>query len=66
MLLCGIGDTTINSLLGTLNLPPVTKTTLKRRERETGIAFAEVAYESCCQALWKKRAGRSEGNKSSN
>lgn len=56
MLFCGIGETTINSLLGALNLPSVTKTTLKRREREAGIAFEEVAYESCCEALMEEKS----------
>lgn len=56
MLFCGIGETTINSLLGALNLPSVTKTTLKKREREAGIAFEEVAYESCCEALLEEKS----------
>lgn len=56
MLFCGIGETTINSLLGALNLPSVTKTTLKKREREPGIAFEEVAYESCCEALLEEKS----------
>lgn len=56
ILFCGIGDTEINSLLGALNLPSVTKTTLKRREREAGIAFKEVAYESCCEALMEEKS----------
>lgn len=55
MLFCGIGETTMNSLLGALNLPSVTKTTLKR-EREAGIAFEEVAYESCCEALLEEKS----------
>lgn len=56
MLFCGIGETTINSLLGALNLPSVTKNTLKKREREAGIAFEEVAYESCCEALLEEKS----------
>lgn len=56
MLFCGIGETTINSLLGALNLPSVSKTTLKKREREAGIAFEEVAYESCCEALLEEKS----------
>lgn len=56
MLFCGIGETTVNSLLGALNLPSVTKTTLKKKEREAGIAFEEVAYESCCEALLEEKS----------
>lgn len=56
MLFCGIGETTINSLLVALNLPSVTKTTLKKREREEGIAFEEVANESCCEALLEEKS----------
>lgn len=56
MLFCGIGDTTLNSLLGALNLPSVTKTTFKRRKREAGIAFEEVAYESCYEALMEEKS----------
>lgn len=55
MLFCGIGETAINALLAALNLPSVTPTTLKRREREAGVAFEAVADATCQNAILNEK-----------
>jgi hypothetical protein len=49
----------INNFLAALNIPTISSTTLKRREREVGCVFEAVAQESCNDALLdeKKRYG---------
>lgn len=54
MIFCGIGESIVNNLLAALNLPSISPTTLKKKEREAGIAgiaFEEVASETCIEAL---------------
>ena len=51
MIFCGIGESIVNNLLAALNLPSISPTTLKKKEREAGIAFEEVASETCTEAL---------------
>lgn len=51
MILCGIGESIVNNLLAALNLPSISPTTLKKKEREAGIAFEEVASETRIEAL---------------
>lgn len=56
MFFCGIGKTAaLNTLIGASNLPSVSPTTLKEREREAGIAFEAVADETYCQAQLEKK-----------
>lgn len=51
MLHIGIGETQLNNLLTTMNLPPITKSTLRKREREVGGAIEEVTKRSVSEAL---------------
>ncbi|XP_062617449.1 uncharacterized protein LOC134279113 [Saccostrea cucullata] len=51
MIFCGIGESVVNNLLAALNLPNISPTTLKRREREAGSAFEAVATETCSDAI---------------
>jgi len=51
MIHTGIGETQLNNLLTTMNLPSITKTTLKAREREIGKAIEKVTQKSVKQAL---------------
>ena len=47
----GIGATKVNAFLTTMNLPPIHHKTLKRREREVGVAAETLAKRSCSEAL---------------
>ena len=51
MIFCGIGESIVNHSLDALNLPSISPTTLKNKETEAGIAFEEVASETCIEAL---------------
>ena len=39
----GTGETHLNTILTTLNIPPMSRSTFKRREREVGLAVEHVA-----------------------
>ncbi|XP_062605184.1 uncharacterized protein LOC134266976 [Saccostrea cucullata] len=55
ILFCGIGETVVNTLLCALDLPSVSPTTLKKREREAGIALEAVADDTCQDALREEK-----------
>lgn len=60
MLHAGIGPSHVNALLTSINIPPVSQSTFKAREREVGPAIEEVAKASCEEAMevekecWRK------------
>lgn len=60
MLHAGIGPCHVNALLTSINIPPVSQSTFKAREREVGPAIEEVAKTSCKEAMevekefWRK------------
>lgn len=43
----GMGNTHLNNLLSTMNIPTMNHRLFKRREREVGNAVENVARESC-------------------
>jgi hypothetical protein len=47
----GIGQTHINNLLATTNIPGLTNNTFKHRGREVGLAVEKVAKKSCKQVI---------------
>ena len=47
----GIGQTHLNNLLATANIPGLTNNTFKHQEREVRVAIEKVAKKSCKQAL---------------
>lgn len=51
MIYCGIEESIVYNLLAALNLPSISPTTLKKKERKAGIAFEELASETCIEAL---------------
>ena len=42
----GIGETHLNTILTTLNIPPMSRSTFKKREREVGLAVEHVAKKA--------------------
>lgn len=60
----GVGNTHLNNLLSTLNVPAMNSSTFKTREREAGKAIELVAKNSCEQFLNRERDKAIEnGNK---
>jgi len=60
----GVGNTHLNNLLSTLNVPAMNSSTFKTREREAGKAIELVAKNSCEQFLNRERDKSIEnGNK---
>lgn len=51
MIFHGVGERVAKSLLVSLNLPTISPTTPKRREREVGLALESVANETCNEAI---------------
>ena len=51
----GVGNTHLNNLLSTLNIPTMNSSTFKTREREAGKAVEHVAKISCQDVLNKER-----------
>jgi len=51
MINAGVGEAQIGSILAELNLPGISKVTLKKREREIGPTFEQVAEMSCDVAI---------------
>ncbi len=51
----GIGETHLNTILTTMNIPPITCGTFKKREREVGLAVEKVAKRSCSEVLMKEK-----------
>ena len=51
MLHTGIGETQVNNLLTSMNVPPIHHNTLKRREREAGKGIETVANRLMAKAL---------------
>jgi hypothetical protein len=51
MIFCGIGESVVNNLLPALNLPSISHSTLKKREREAGLAIEAVAHETCSETV---------------
>ena len=51
----GIGESHLSRILSTLNIPPPTRSTFKKREREIGKAVERVAKRSCTEATNKER-----------
>ena len=41
----------VNNLPAALNLPSISHSTLKKREREAGLAIEAVAHEACSEAV---------------
>jgi hypothetical protein len=56
MLFSGIGEKVVNQVLAALNLPSVDPKTLKKREREAGLAFEKVAHASCLKSIEEERS----------
>lgn len=50
-----IGESHLGKVLSTLNIPPLSRSTFKRRERETGKAAEKVARQSCHDATSTER-----------
>lgn len=50
-----IGETHLNTILTTMNIPPISRNTFKRREREVGLAVEQVAKRSCLNVVMKER-----------
>ena len=51
----GIGETHLNNLLCTLNIPPVNPVTFKSRENEIGHAVEQITKKSCKTAMSEER-----------
>lgn len=51
----GIGNTHLNNLLSTLNVPTINPVTFKSREREIGTAVEKVARKSCLENMALER-----------
>ena len=51
----GIGETHLNNLLSTLNVPTINPVTFKSREREIGAAVEKVAQKTCHQNMTLER-----------
>ena len=51
----GIGETHLNTILTTMNIPAISRSTFKRREREVGLAVEKVAKKSCIDVVTKER-----------
>lgn len=51
MLNAGVGEQQINNILAELNIPTISHTTLKKREREIGKVFEDVSSTSCDRAI---------------
>ena len=51
MLHAGIGETHVNNLRKSMNVPPIHHKTLKRREREAGKGIETVANRLMAKAL---------------
>ena len=47
----GFGETHVNYFLASLNIPGISKKSLKNREREVGVHLEELAKESCQKQL---------------
>ena len=58
MIFCGIGESVVYNLLAALNLPSISPTTLKKKERKAGIAFEKVASETCIGELATEKRGK--------
>ena len=43
----GIGETHLNSIFSTMNIPTMSRASFKKREREVGSIFESVAKKSC-------------------
>ena len=61
----GIGQTHLNNLLTTLNVPSMSNVLFKRREREIGKEVENVAKKSCNQMLEKEKKNAEEKEKKS-
>ena len=55
MLDSGMGPTKVNSFIPALNIPTISKTSLKRYERCVGVAVEELAHESCANAIKEEK-----------
>ena len=54
MLHAVIGPSHVNTLLTSINIPPISQSTFKAREREVGPAIEEIANASCtCKEAMK-------------
>ena len=51
----GIGETHLNTILTTMNIPNISRSTFKRREREVGLAVEQVAKKSCVEAVTQEK-----------
>ena len=51
----GIGESHLGNVLSTLNIPPLSRSTFKRRERETSKAVEKVVRQSCYDATHTER-----------
>ena len=55
MIHAGVGETHLNNILSTIDIPPVSHKTLKKAEREIGRALEQTAKASCLTHLEKER-----------
>ncbi|XP_077991796.1 uncharacterized protein LOC144446003 [Glandiceps talaboti] len=62
MIHAGIGERQLNSLLSSLNIPPVNHRTLKKREREIGKVIEEIAVTSTTSALIEEESATAKSD----
>ena len=51
----GIGQTQVNNLFSTMNIPSISISTYKKREREVGKATETLAKKSCKESIAQER-----------
>ena len=56
MINTGIGETQLNNLLAAMNLPVLSKSSLKKRENEAGMAIEEVVTISSDNAIEEEKS----------
>lgn len=55
MLHSGIGERKLSNLMSTFGIPPCSKTTLKKRERQKGQALEDIARSCCADAAVREK-----------
>ena len=63
MINAGLGEAQVNKLLSGLEIPPLNKKTLQRREREVSHKLIEYAEESCKEAAQLEKSVLREKNR---
>ncbi|XP_021372832.1 uncharacterized protein LOC110462916 [Mizuhopecten yessoensis] len=59
----GLGESDVNGVLATLNIPGITPRNLKKREREAGDSIETVATATCDKAIVDERASCDSNSK---